>query len=143
MKITEELLRRKFETEFTFTGTRSSGPGGQNVNKVNSRIELRFNIHSSEKLSAREKEILLLKLEGRINSAGELLIVSQTERSQLGNKKKTAEKFYSLLSKALTVRRKRILTSPTPGSKARRLESKQKRSSIKKLRGKSDGSNGD
>jgi ribosome-associated protein len=136
MSITDELISRRFETEFTFTGTRSSGPGGQNVNKVNSRIELRFNIPDSEKLSPLEKDILLQKLEGRINSAGDLLIVSQTERSQLGNKKKAAEKFYSLLSKALTVRRKRIPTSPTPGSKNKRLEVKRNRSSIKKLRGK-------
>jgi ribosome-associated protein len=135
MKITEELLSRRFENEFTFTGTRSSGPGGQNVNKVNSRIELRFNVNRSEKLSASEKEILILKLEGRINNAGELLIVSQTERTQLGNKKKATEKFYSLLSKALTVKRKRIPTSPTLGSRIKRLEVKQKRSSIKRLRG--------
>ena len=92
MSLTDDLISRRFETEFTFTGTRSSGPGGQNVNKVNSRFELRFNIPDSEKLSPLEKEILLQKLEGRINSAGDLLIVSQTERSQLGNKKKAAEK---------------------------------------------------
>ncbi len=135
MSITDELITRRFETEFTFTGTRSSGPGGQNVNKVNSRIELRFSITASEKLSPAEKEILYQKLEGRINSAGELIIVSQTERSQLGNKKKAAEKFYSLLVKALAVRRKRIPTSPTQGSKNKRLEVKHKRSAIKKFRG--------
>jgi len=135
MSLTDDLISRRFETEFTFTGTRSSGPGGQNVNKVNSRIELRFNIPDSEKLSPLEKEILLQKLEGRINSAGDLLIVSQTERSQLGNKKKAAEKFYSLISKALTIRRKRIPTSPTLGSKNKRLEVKRNRSSIKKFRG--------
>ncbi|MGD0581649.1 MAG: alternative ribosome rescue aminoacyl-tRNA hydrolase ArfB [Bacteroidales bacterium] len=134
----EQLTGRKLETEFVFKGTRSSGPGGQNVNKVNSRIELRFNITLSEKLSAREKRLILSKLARRINSAGELIIVSQSERSQLGNKKKAAKKFYSLLSKALTVKPARIPTSPTPGSRVKRLEIKRKRSSIKKLRGGGD-----
>lgn len=137
----EELTERKLETEFVFTGTRSSGPGGQNVNKVNTRIELRFNIALSGKLSAREKRLILSKLARRVNSTGELIIVSQSERSQLGNKKKAAEKFYSLLSKALTVKPARIPTSPTPGSRAKRLEIKRKRSSIKKLRGGGDGYN--
>jgi ribosome-associated protein len=139
--ITEELILRKFETEFVFTGTRSSGPGGQNVNKVNTRIELRFNVIGSEKLSAREKELLLSKLVRRINSAGELIVVSQSERSQLGNKKEAAEKFYSLLSKALTIKPSRIPTTPTTGSRVRRLEIKRKRSAIKKLRGGGDGHN--
>ena len=130
----EELRKRLHASEIIFSTSRSSGPGGQNVNKVNSRIELRFNIPDSEKLSPLEKEILLQKLEGRINSAGDLLIVSQTERSQLGNKKKAAEKFYSLISKALTIRRKRIPTSPTLVSKNKRLEVKRNRSSIKKFR---------
>jgi ribosome-associated protein len=143
MKIREELILRKLETEFVLTATRSSGPGGQNVNKVNTRIELRFNIYNSEKLTGKEKEILLSKLAGKINSAGELIIISQTERSQLGNKKKAAEKFYNLLSKALTIKASRIPTSPTPGSRINRLDVKRKRSSIKKLRGKSDDSNGD
>lgn len=143
MKKSEELILRRFESEFIFTGTRSSGPGGQNVNKVNTRIELRFNINASEKLSAREKRMIIEKLYNRINSAGELILISQSERSQPGNKKKAAEKFYSLLSKALTVRAARIPTSPTAKSRADRLDSKKKRSSVKKLRGKSDSLNED
>lgn len=143
MNKSEELILRRFETEFIFTGTRSSGPGGQNVNKVNTRIELRFNIDASEKLSVREKRLITEKLYNRINSAGELIIISQSERSQLGNKKKAAEKFYSLLLKALTIKPARIPTSPTAKSRANRLDSKKKRSSVKKLRGRSDSLNND
>jgi ribosome-associated protein len=139
----EELILRRFESEFIFTGTRSSGPGGQNVNKVNTRIELRFNVNDSEKLSVREKRLITEKLHNRINSTGDLIIISQSERSQLGNKKKAAEKFYSLLSKALTIKPARIPTSPTAKSRATRLETKKKRSSVKKLRGKSDSLNDD
>jgi len=135
MTTAEELINRRIDTEFVFTATRSSGPGGQNVNKVNTRIELRFNINESQKLSEREKNLIRAKLARRINSAGELIIVSQSERSQLGNKRKAAEKFYSLLSKAFTIKPARVPTAPTPGSRTKRLEVKRLRSSIKKLRG--------
>lgn len=122
------------EEEFIFTASRSSGPGGQNVNKVSTRVELRFNVFKSLKLSEREKRIISEKLENKINRDGELIIVSQSERSQLKNKKKTIEKFYSLLSKALFIKPLRIPTRPTSGSKEKRLEVKKRRSVIKRSR---------
>lgn len=131
----EELISRNFENEFTFSATRSSGPGGQNVNKVNTRIELRFNIEKSSLLSAAEKLILNEKLGKKVTGEGDVIIVSQSERSQFENKKRAIEKFYSLLSKALSRRRRRIPTSPGAGAIARRLEGKRKRSEIKKSRG--------
>jgi ribosome-associated protein len=134
----EELISRQFEKEFIFSATRSSGPGGQNVNKVNSKIELRFNIIASLLLSEREKQMIAEKLGKKITENGDIIIISQTERSQLENKRKAVEKFYVLVSKALTVRKRRLPTSPGAGAIARRLEVKRKRSEIKKSRGNSD-----
>jgi ribosome-associated protein len=130
----EDLITRKLENEFIFSASRSGGPGGQNVNKVSTKIELRFNISLSPGFSEEEKEIILRKLKNKINKEGELLIVSQTERSQLLNKQVAIEKFYLLISKALTIPKFRRATKPTFSSKVKRLDNKRSRGTIKKLR---------
>jgi ribosome-associated protein len=109
-------------------------PGGQNVNKVSSKVELRFNVLNSKLLDDREKQIIQEKLGSRINNNGELIMVSQSERSQLKNKEKVVERFYLLLNKALTPKKPRRPTSPTKGSKEKRLESKRIQSVIKEYR---------
>lgn len=137
----EEIKGRILPGEIKFSSSRSGGPGGQNVNKVNTKVELRFNIAESGSLSDNEKNIITVKLKNRINSEGELLIISQSERTQLMNKKKAEEKFCKLLATALTLKRKRKLTGPTLASKTKRLNKKRIRGTIKKLRkdsGKSD-----
>lgn len=130
----ESIINRDFSKEFIFTASRSGGPGGQNVNKVSSKIELRFNVGVSAILTAEEKEIITSKLATRINNDGELVIVSQSERSQLSNKEKTIEKFYNLLDKALKAVKKRKPTKPTQTSKVKRLETKKINSKKKSLR---------
>ena len=129
-----ELKERHFESELVFTATRSGGPGGQNVNKVSTKVELRFNISDTSLLSEEEKLLIVKKLGNRINKEGELIITAQSARSQLSNREKATERFYILLSRALTVQKKRKPTSPTLTSKLKRLEEKHNRSSIKKLR---------
>lgn len=129
------LKSRRLETEMVFSASRSTGPGGQNVNKVSTKIELRFNIRQSQILTDAEKTILEEKLKKRINNSGELLIVSQSERSQLMNKEKAIDKFYDLLISALKVRKSRKATVPTIASKSARLKAKKIRSLIKKSRG--------
>lgn len=122
---------RDFSGEFIFQATRSSGPGGQNVNKVSSKVELRFNVNNSQILSAEEKFILCGKLSNKLNKLDELVLVAQTDRSQLKNKEKVIEKFYALIEKALTPTRKRFKTKPSRSSVEKRLESKRVLASIK------------
>lgn len=130
----DEIKSRIAPGEIRFTASRSGGPGGQNVNKVNSRVELRFNVMESDSLTQDEKIMITAKLKNRINAAGELLIVSQSERTQLMNRRKAEEKFYKLIAKALTEKRKRKKTVPTKASQEKRLETKKLRSKTKELR---------
>jgi len=128
------LTARDLEKECRFTATRSSGPGGQNVNKVSTRVELRFDIAASELLTDEEKCRLLGKLGNRIVQDSWIVIVCQTERTQLGNKKKAYERFLLLLERALTPERIRIRTRPSAASRQKRLDDKRHRSVTKNLR---------
>jgi ribosome-associated protein len=134
----EALADRNLGDEFIFATSRSSGPGGQNVNKVSTKVELRFNVIKSLRLSDTEKLIIAEKLKKKINHDGELILTAQSERSQLKNKKKVVAKFYNLLSKALTIKSVRKPTTPTVSSRLKRLEEKRKRSVIKRSRSGSD-----
>jgi ribosome-associated protein len=125
---------RDFTGELSFSASRSSGPGGQHVNKVSTKMELRFNVAVSVLLSEDEKALIAEKLANRINAAGELVLVSQTERSQLQNKEKVTEKFYLLITRALTPRKKRKPTKPSRASKEERLETKRQNSEKKERR---------
>ncbi len=129
-----ELRKEKLLTEVLLSASRSGGPGGQNVNKVNTKIELRFHVASSEELNETEKQQILLKLKNRITNDGELLVTSSAERSQWKNREKAEKKFFELIEKALTVQKRRKKTSPTAVSKVKRLENKKKVAHKKGLR---------
>lgn len=125
-------------TEFQFFTSRSSGPGGQNVNKVNSKVELRFDIPNSLLLTDEQKVILLFKLASKISSDGILSIISQRDRSQLSNKEDATAKFYQILTKALTPVKPRKRTRPSRSSVEKRLTGKRIKSGIKQNRQKID-----
>lgn len=110
--------------ELIITATRSSGPGGQNVNKVSTRIELRFDVNASAALSDEQKDLLRNRLATRVTKDGILRVVSQTERTQLENREKAIGKFIEIIRKALAPVKKRIKTQPTKSSKLKRLEYK-------------------
>jgi ribosome-associated protein len=127
------LTGRDFGPELLLTASRSRGPGGQHVNKVSTKVELRFDIPGSIQLLPEEKSILLAKLGKRVNKEGILVIVSEDERSQLKNRKKVIERFYELLEKALKPVKKRRKTRPTAASVENRL-TKKRMVSEKKVR---------
>ena len=128
--------KRKLQliNELIFSTGKSSGPGGQHVNKVETRVEIRFNIVKSSTLSETEKKIILIKLANRLTVHFELIITSQTTRSQLKNKKDAILKFIFLIDKILTPKKRRKPTKPTRASKIRRIEHKKQMSLKKSMR---------
>ncbi|MBS1509133.1 MAG: aminoacyl-tRNA hydrolase [Bacteroidetes bacterium] len=121
-------------SELEFTTSRSSGPGGQNVNKVNSKVTLRWNVKQSAVLTPEEKELLLQKLSSRLTSDGEILLSAQDKRSQLQNKEEVIVKLENLLQSAQAKKKKRKPTRPSKGAVQSRLDKKKKHSDKKKNR---------
>lgn len=127
--LTDELLK-----EVRYKAVRSGGKGGQNVNKVSTKVELYFDIVNSLYLSEEQKETLLDKLRNQTDKDGVLRISSQEDRSQIMNKNNVTEKFSALIASALRKKKKRGKTSPTAASRTERLDSKKKQSAKKSSR---------
>ncbi|MCH7664672.1 MAG: aminoacyl-tRNA hydrolase [Acidobacteria bacterium] len=123
------------ERELSYRSSRSSGPGGQNVNKVETRVTLLFDIPGSAVLDETQKELVRQRLATRINKKGVLRVVSQRHRTQNANREAVRTKLAELLAEALRPRRPRRPTKTPEKARRRRLEDKKRRSELKRRRG--------
>ena len=121
--------------ELEVRATRSGGPGGQNVNRVATRVEVRFDLAQSSVFDAEEKRRIRTRLAGRVSAAGILRVVSQKHRSRSRNEEEARARLAELLRAALTVPRRRRRTKPTGSARERRLRDKKRRSARKRERG--------
>ena len=124
--------------ELTFRFVRSSGPGGQHVNKSATQVELTFDVVHSPSLNDADKQRIMAALKNLIDKDGVLHLESQSTRSQLRNRQDVVARFQSLLRSALKPRKTRRPTRPTAASKERRLEKKKRHGAIKRARRGSD-----
>ena len=132
LTISPELAIPLAELRFRFS--RSGGPGGQHVNRSETRVELIFDVAGSPSLSEAQRARILHRLAGYIDAAGVLRIVSTATRSQMENRADAVARFRALVSAALRRRRPRIPTRPSAAAHERRLAAKRTRSSVKAAR---------
>ena len=130
--ITPNLAIPLRELEFRFS--RSGGPGGQNVNKVNSKVTLFFNVSLSPSLNGAQQSLLSSRLASRISQQGVLQLAASEHRTQKANRDAVLIRFANLLRQALVVQKPRKKTKPSRGSKERRIASKKKRAVVKQQR---------
>ncbi|MCS6819793.1 MAG: alternative ribosome rescue aminoacyl-tRNA hydrolase ArfB [Chitinophagales bacterium] len=125
---------KQLVSEFTFKYSRSSGPGGQHVNKVNTKVTAAFMPANSVKLTEEEKELLQKKLSRKIDKDGYITATDDSTRSQYTNRERAVKKLLELLAKAFTPKKERIATAATAASKHERVKAKRLHSEKKQMR---------
>jgi len=123
------------DDELSFEFSRSSGPGGQNVNKVSTKATLLFDVAGSPSLTGEQRSRIMNRLRTRITKTGLLRVTSQRHRSQRANREAAVEKFSELVREALRTRRPRRRTKPPRAAKERRIQEKKQRGELKRRRG--------
>lgn len=120
--------------ELSYTASRSSGPGGQHVNTTDSRIQVRWNISASAVFTDAQKARLIRALQSRLTETGDLILASDSHRSQRRNREDVSQRLAALIREHLTPPKPRKKTRPTLASRKRRLDNKKRRSQVKKNR---------
>ncbi|AWW32494.1 aminoacyl-tRNA hydrolase [Echinicola strongylocentroti] len=134
MRTASQISRLDFSNEVTFKTAKSGGPGGQNVNKVNTKVQLVFDVRSSQILTEEEKDKVLEQLGTKLNADGHIQVVVQESRSQLQNKTLALQKFGQLISKVFVRKKKRKPTKPTKSAVKKRLDNKKRKGEKKQWR---------
>lgn len=132
IQINRQLAIPMAEIRFQFS--RSGGPGGQNVNRRETRVELLFDLRASPSLTEQQRERLLRRLASYVDAEGMLRLVVTTQRSQLRNRQEALARFAALLREGLRTPRRRLPTQPSPQAVAQRLERKRRRGVVKEGR---------
>ena len=133
IRVTDQIAIDERELEESFV--RASGPGGQNVNKLSTAVQLRFDVRHSPSLPADARARLERLAGARLTRDGVLVIIAQRHRTQAANRADALERLLDLIRRAAVVPKKRRPTRPTRASRERRIESKKRRAGVKRLRG--------